>query len=254
MDLKEIEWLLREKYGKDGSLEEESWSEEIVSDINRLKEGEPLAYVIGFVDFLDCKIDLRFRPLIPRPETEYWAELLIKNISNRNKPIHGLDIFSGSGCVGLALLRHPPNSQIDFVDNSLDCLAQIRLNLSLNKISPKRANVFQSNSFREIKDKYDLITANPPYIKTESFDSLPGSVKKYEPFSALIGGADGLKEIRFFLESVTEYLNKNGVFWLEFDPIQKDALTRIIDPRIDFHFGRDQYDQWRFLVGQKNFD
>src|SRR3989338_3688890 len=76
---KEIRWLLEEKYqGKKTPA--------FLRDLKRLKKGEHIDYLIEWKSFLNCKIDLRYRPLIPRVETEYWAEQAIADVEV--KPLH----------------------------------------------------------------------------------------------------------------------------------------------------------------------
>ena len=97
---KEITWLLKEKYNgiKDPSF---------YKDCQRLKDGEPLGYVIGQVPFLNTIIHLDSKPLIPRVETEYWVEraieVIVKQASSVEKPLRVLDLCAGSGCIGVAV-------------------------------------------------------------------------------------------------------------------------------------------------------
>ncbi len=255
MDLKELNWLLQEKYNLIDAVDQPHlWPAEAAEDLKRLSQGEPLAYVIGFIPFLGSRIDLRFRPLVPRSETEYWVQVLLKQAAFKKKTIKALDLFTGSGCIGLSLLRHWPEARVDFADNNLSCLEQVEYNLALNKINSRRARLIHSDLFTGIQDKYDLILANPPYISSSRFEHLPRSVRDYEPKEALIVGEEGLALIRRFLDQVSDYLNPWGQFWLEFDPAQKESIQPLISSSFQADFGRDQYGLWRFVVGHFNFD
>src|SRR5579864_4884463 len=110
---REINWLLKEKYHGQPNAE-------FQEDVKRLQRGEPLDYVIGFKEFLGCKIDLSKKPLIPRPETEFWVSEVLPQI----KEGKALDIFSGSGCIGIAIMRHT-DAVCDFSDIET---AQIKMN------------------------------------------------------------------------------------------------------------------------------
>lgn len=231
---KEISWLLKEKYnGKE--------TKEFNKDVKRLKAGEPLDYVIGFTNFLGCKINLQKYPLIPRPETEFWVEKAIKDIksgktfgSAQGKILHILDIFAGSGCIGTAVLKHIKNSKVDFADIE----------------NRSKCKIIKSDVFENIKSKYDFIFANPPYISTKNKRKVQKSVLQYEPKKALFGGSDGLFFIKKFLKQAKKHLNKGGKIFMEFSPEQKSKIEKLLKQYkySSWQFDKDQYNKWRFVT------
>lgn len=239
----EISWLLKEKY--QGVM-----SEAAETDIERVKQGEPVAYVIGFVDFLGCKIDLSQRPLIPRVETEFWVEKVIEELNkNRLEKIKCLDMFAGSGCIGVAVLKNVLLTTIDFVDQDDKAITQIEINCKINDINPSRLRIIKSDIFEHISGSYDYIFANPPYIAESRKDEVQGSVISHEPHIALFGGENGLIYIETFLDKAMEHLNKNGQIYMEFDEHQKDEIEKILEGKgfREISFYRDQFEKWRFL-------
>lgn len=256
----EITWLLNEKY-------KGIFTRKAEKDVERIREGEPVDYVIGYKKFLESKIDLRFKPLIPRDETEFWVERTIESLPKKSKPYSSrfLDIFAGSGCIGIAVLKHLPNSYCDFIDIDSNSLKQIRLNLKINRISPKRYRVIKSDIFsaiannhlaktknRKSKILYHYIFANPPYIDSGRRGAVQKSVLAHEPQTALFSKDIGLFYIKKLLQQAGRYLSKGGIIYMEFDPAQKEAIASILRGLgyKKFSFHRDQFGKWRFCIAQ----
>lgn len=245
----ETRWLLRDKYGGQRSAE-------FVADVGRLEAGEPVDYVIGWKEFLGCKIDLSERPLIPREETEYWVGKVVGEIANWSKPLRVLDVFAGSGCIGLAVLKHVPNAYVTFVDSEKNCIKQIKKNLRLNGIDPERYKVIQSDLFSALRQLhnalsvtcYDLILANPPYVAIAD-DRIQPSVRGYEPHTALYAGTNGLAVIQPFLQQAPKYLQGPPRVFMEHDPKQKAAIEGILRAfgYKNWQFHHDQFNRWRWV-------
>ena len=246
LEKKEIQWLLKDKYrGKKTA--------EFFKDIEKIKKGEPIDYIIGCKPFLNCKIDLRFKPLIPRLETEFWTEKAIKIMRpSFVKITEGkvLDLCAGSGCIGVAVLKNIKNAEVVFAEIDNYLLNQIRLNLKLNKITRDRYEIIKSNIFNGIKGKFDFILTNPPYVALSRKNKMEKSVLKYEPHKALFAGSDGLSIIKKILKQMLKYLNENGQIWLEFDSFQKPAINKLLKQLKykKWRFFKDQFGKWRWVV------
>jgi release factor glutamine methyltransferase len=239
---REKQWLLRDKYHNKKTAG-------FFKDIEKLEKGEPIDYLIGWEPFLNCKIDLRFKPLIPRLETEYWTEEAIKSIKALKKSTAILDLCSGSGCIGIAVLKNVKNSCVVFGEFDKSLIQQIRINLKLNKIRRERYQIIQSDLLGNIKGKFDFILTNPPYASLNRRNKVQKSVLQYEPHLALFGGQDGLFLIKKILKQAPKYLNENGQIWMEFDSCQKPAINQLLKQLQykNWEFFKDQFGRWRFV-------
>ena len=217
----------------------------------------PVEYEKGYTKFLNCKIDLRNRVFIPRIETEFWVGKAFKNcklqIANcKLKKVKILDIFAGSGCIGIAVLKNIKNSRVDFADIDKRAIEQIKINLKLSRISPKRYKIYQSNLFEKLKGKYNYIFANPPYAAKEKIKEVQPSVLRYEPRRAILGGKKGLFYIRKFLKEAKKFLKPDGTIYFEFDPEQKNEISNILrkENYKNSKFFKDQFKKYRFVKVQ----
>mgnify|MGYP005612389261 FL=1 len=236
---KEKAWLLQEKYNGIPSTEYEH-------DVARLVAGEPVDYVIGFSKFLHCTIDLSERTLIPRTETEYWVSKAIETVTNaphEGQRLRCLDIFSGSGCIGIAVLTHIKDVTMDFADIDETAVQQIKKNLELNGCDAERFRVFQSDVFASIPEqKYDIIFANPPYIAHNNESRVQASVFEHEPHTALFAPDNGLFFIEQLLIHAPQYLTLDGRMYIEHDDMQKPLIQILLNKYLmEGTFHKDQF-------------
>ena len=218
---------------------------------------KPIEYIKGFCEFLGCRIDLSLKPMIPRPETEFWLKKAIKQIKSQKSKVKSqnldiLDIFAGSGCIGIAILKNCPEQcrRAVFSDIDKNFLKQIRINLKLNKIPAGRYKVIQSDIFGQVRDEYDYIFANPPYVGLDKRHLVQESVLDWEPLIAIFGGEDGLLYIRKFLKQAKKHLKKNGKIYLEFDYLRKKEIGELLSQLKykNFKFFKDQFHKWRYVI------
>ena len=221
-------------------------------DLRRLEYGEPLSYVIGSTPFLNTTIDVSKRPFLPRVETEFWVHKALSGIDS-SKKLTCLDIFSGSGCIGIALLKSLEGATVTLAEQNPEYIEQIKINLKINSIGHDRAKLLKSNVFSNVQGKYDFIFANPPYISKERHTSVEPSVLKFEPRSALFAPDNGLFYIKKLLKEAPSYLKPSGTLFIEFDSWQKKDIENYAKQlQLQFkykhiEFWRDQYKKWRVL-------
>lgn len=223
--MKEKEWLLRDKYN---GIE----TEEFKSDLKKLEDGEPLAYLIGWTPFLNTRIYLDSKPLIPRPETEYWVSKAIEEIRKVESPTI-LDLCAGSGCIGVSVLKEIPDSKVDFVEIDPMHHDTIKKNIIENDIDISRTNIFEGDLFQNIKGEYDFILSNPPYIDKD-LNRIDKSIMENEPSIALYGGKDGIEIIERILKESPKYLKLGGTLYIEHEPEQVSRLNGLTHHKDQF--------------------
>ena len=211
--------------------------------LKKKKKGYPIQYLIGFVDFYNCKIKVNENVLIPRYETEYLVEKAIKYLQGKNIKT-GIDLCTGSGCIAIALKKHL-NIQIDACDTSEAALKVAKKNAKNNKVE---IHFFQKDILTEkIEGKYDFLISNPPYVKLDEYTS---EETKYEPQIALFANNNGLEFYQRILEISKYLLNPKGMIIFEIgatlgEEIKKLALD--IYPKANIKIEKDLNELDRFM-------
>lgn len=172
-------------------------------------DGEPLQYIFGEWDFMGLPFKVGHGVLIPRPETETLCEHALILAGARGYE-SALDICCGSGCIGISLARRG-GLRATLADIAPDPLRYAMENAHLNGVN---ATILQSDMFKRVRGRFDMILCNPPYIPSGSLASLQREVKK-EPLLALDGGEDGLDFYRRIAAEYGAYLNPGGALLLE---------------------------------------
>lgn len=193
-------------------------------EIDSLKSGKPLQYVIGHVNFYGNQFIINENVLIPRFETEELVENTIKYINNLyTENIKILDIGCGSGVIGLTIKQKFPHATVDLLDISKEALEVAKENAKRLNLE---ANFIESDVFDYVNKKYDVIISNPPYIKTN--EEIEEIVKNNEPHIALYAGIDGLDIYKKMLKNINDYLNENALIALEIGCNQKENIINLI--------------------------
>lgn len=171
--------------------------------------GEPVQKVIGYSMFYDCIIPYSRHTLTPRMETELLVEKVLDEIKGKKSKI--LDMCSGSGCIGIAIAKHS-DSRVVSADISKYAIKETKQNAKLNFVD---IEVVQSDMFQNMKERFDIIVSNPPYIPDYEYQMLDKMVKKYDPKLALQADEDGLAYYKVIANEAYRYLNPNGKIFLE---------------------------------------
>ena len=196
--------------------------------IERLKNNEPIQYILNKQEFMGINLFINENVLIPQPDTEILVEevidIAIKNIEK--KEIKILDLCTGSGAIGIALAKNLDKASIYASDISKLALEVAEKNARNSKVKMKfiESDLFEKFS---ITNKFDIIVSNPPYIETETIKNLSEEVK-HEPKIALDGGQDGLDFYRKIIILAKRYLNENGYLALEIGYDQKEVVENML--------------------------
>lgn len=190
--------------------------------VKRVIEGIPLQYITKTSEFYGLHFYVDKNVLIPQPDTEILVEEVIK-IAKKESKI--LDICTGSGCIGISIAKNLENAQITLSDISENALKIAEKNVKNNNVYDK-IKIIKSDMFENIKEKYNIIVSNPPYIETDTIKTLSKQVQN-EPKIALDGGKDGLEFYRKLLTVSPKHLEKNGVLCIEIGYNQREQVIKI---------------------------
>jgi release factor glutamine methyltransferase len=197
--------------------------------VKRRRGHEPIAYILGQREFYGRTFRVDRRVLIPRPDTEVLVETALRRTQRLSMATRGLDLCTGSGCVAITLARERPTAFVVATDASGDALAVARdnaLHLGAYNVAWRTGDLFDALAAGpEATWRFDLVTANAPYVSSREIPSLPADVRDHEPRVALDGGTDGLDVVRRIVAGAPARLGPDGVLAVEVGAGQAHAAA-----------------------------
>ncbi len=229
--------------------------------LTKRKQGVPLAYILGYKFFYGHKFVVNKNVLIPRPETEGLVDFALDYVKKTNlKRLRILDLATGSGCVGLSVALKLTES--GFKHFTLTCSDISNAALTVAKknaknLQVKNTNFIQSDLFKNIHSKYDIILANLPYIPLGLYELLRHSLK-YEPKIAITDNSENWDIYKKFFQAFSKHLTTTGVAILEIDDCSKADLIKLFEKSASLpknyklNFKKDLGGRWRYLSIKKS--
>ena len=222
--------------------------------IKKRLKGCPIQKIFKKAYFFDYTLFVNNNVLCPRPETELLTEECINYINNIiqnknivNKKLKVLDLCTGSGCIAITI-KNKTKTNVYASDISLKAIHVAKKNAK--KLNSK-VTFIKSNMFNNIKQKFDIIISNPPYIPTLDVQQLDIEVKKYDPTLALDGGYDGLKFYKIIASQAKSFLNSNGKIFLEVGIFEAEKVKYLLEQNgFDCYVKKDYNNIDRIVVGE----
>ena len=225
----------------------------IVDMVERLKNNEPIQYILGETEFYGLPFRVSPAVLIPRPETEELVDWILKDNDNNNAEI--LDVGTGSGCIPVSLKKNLPGARVSGCDVSPEALAVARQNAALNEVE---VNFFELDILRtadlDIPKKLDILISNPPYITEKEKPRMQANVLDFEPHLALfVANHTAL----IFYEALSRFgalnLKPGGKIYWEINEAYGTECVQLLEQSgfVDVELRRDMQGRDRMICAAK---
>jgi release factor glutamine methyltransferase len=196
--------------------------------IQRRRRFEPMAYILGQREFWGRAFTVDANVLIPRPDTEVLVEVALELTKQRDLYGVALDLCTGSGCVAVTFALERPTWRTWATDISPGAVAVARANAA--RLGALGLCFAEGDLFQPIDSdlRFDLITANPPYIPEGDLPTLQADIREHEPHVALTSGADGLDLVRKIVPQALSHLAPAGALALEIGADQAERVANLM--------------------------
>lgn len=193
--------------------------------IERRRQGEPVAYLVGRQEFYGLPFKVTPAVLIPRPETELLVEQALARIPP-GEAVAVLELGTGSGAVAIAIARERPKAQVVATDLWLAALAVARENAA--RLGATNVRFVHGDWYEGLEgERFQVIVSNPPYVAAGDTHLQAGDLR-FEPHEALVGGPDGLDCLRRIVAGCRDHLATGGWLLLEHGFDQGEACRRLL--------------------------
>lgn len=218
----------------------------------RLKNHEPLQYILGETEFFGLRFKVSPNTLIPRPETEELVAWILEDIENscNSIPLNILDIGTGSGCIAISLAKNLPKSSVTAIDISSEALSVASNNSELNEVSVNfiQTDILQS---KDLQEKFNIIVSNPPYVRVLEKAEMHRNVLENEPELALyVSDEDPLIFYRKITELARHHLSVGGSLYFEINQyLSKETEAVMKNAGFQTTLRKDIFGNFRMLKG-----
>lgn len=209
--------------------------------LNRLKNNEPIQYILNESKFYDLDFKLNSNVLIPRPETEELVKIALNHTFN-----DVLDVGTGSGCIAITLAKKT-NANITGIDICKNAILTAKENSRINnvKVNFLKKNIFNYNPIK----KFDLIISNPPYVLESEKILIKKNVIDHEPHTALfVNDNNPLIFYKKIISFGKKRLKNNGLILFEINEKKDQDIFNLLQK--EGYFGikifKDIYNKNRF--------
>lgn len=194
--------------------------------IKGIQSGVPIARIIGYDIVVGAKIIIDDNVLSPGPETKTLIEKTIKLANNLTEP-NILDVGTGPGSIAIAIGKNVSSAHLIGIDISRDAIKAATINAKLNSVVVEFRH---GDLFGPVNGElFDIIVANPPYVKTSSINLLPDFVRNFAPLVAIDGGEDGLVLHKKILSEASSFLKPGGSLIIECEDNQDIELIELFE-------------------------
>jgi release factor glutamine methyltransferase len=242
---------VNERFGWQGDEEDQAWDllvhvwgrepdldDEVPRDVERKFEklvqrrvtGEPMAFIVGWVEFLDFRLHLKPGAFVPRLTTEFLVTQAVKRLRPRKKPVH-VDVATGIGPVAIGVARALPKAEVYGLDISKKALNQAKANAA--RLGARNATFLKSDMFsalpKNVRGRVDVVTIHPPYVPKDEVVDLPDEIKKFEPQHTLTDkSSDGLGLVRRVIDEGREVLRPGGWLLIEIVAAEFRGIAKLL--------------------------
>jgi release factor glutamine methyltransferase len=212
--------------------------------------GAPLQYAAGRACFRHLTLDVDERVLIPRPETEQLIDVVLDALRDEPGGI-AVDVGTGSGAIALALAQEGQFDRVIATDVSLGALDVARGNATRCAAALRAPVELRAGSLLGPVPERPLraVVSNPPYIAWEERDTLPASVRDWEPTVALFSASHGMAATARLVRQAARSLGARGLLAIEVDARRASVAAELVATEGAYEEVRVQLD----LTGRERF-